>query len=46
MKVVVRQGLRTNEQPDINHDGTLYTATKIWVKGAFDWRGIVYSAGA
>ena len=45
MKIWNRQGLRTNEQLDINHDGTLYTATKIWVKAALDPRGIVYSAG-
>lgn len=46
MKMIERQGLRTNQQLDINHDGTLYTATKIWVPGAFDPRGAVYSAGA
>jgi hypothetical protein len=46
MKLVSRRGLQTKEQPDISKDAVLYTATEIWVKGAYDPRGIVYSAGA
>lgn len=46
MKMVSRRGIQTKEQPDISKDAILYTATEIWVKGAFDPRGIVYSSGA
>lgn len=46
MKMVSRRGLQTKEQPDISKDAVLYTATEIWVKGAYDPRGIVFSAGA
>ncbi|MGV3613842.1 MAG: hypothetical protein ACO1SV_00785 [Fimbriimonas sp.] len=46
MKLVSRRGLQTKEQPDISKDAMLYTATEIWVKGAFDPRGIVFSEGA
>lgn len=46
MKMISRRGLKTDEQPDISRDAMLYTATEIWIKGAFDPRGIIYSAGA
>lgn len=46
MKIVSRRGLQTKEQEAITKDGILYTATEIWVKGAFDPRGIVFSAGS
>jgi hypothetical protein len=46
MKMVARRGTTTDEQKDVSKDAILYTATEIWVKGAYDARGIVYSAGA
>jgi hypothetical protein len=46
LKLCVQRSPRTKSQEDVNFDVLRFQSTSIWFKGAQDWRGFAYSAGA